>query len=75
VTNLRRELSKANKAIADRDAKIKGLEWLVEAKDHNKRFWYEEHNVVFALLQKYRKAHNRDCEVNADEPLREDHQG
>lgn len=75
VTNLRSELSKANKAIAARDAKIKGLEWLVQAKDHNKSFWYEEHNKVFALLQKYRRAHNRDCEVNPDGSLGEDNQG
>lgn len=45
VTNLRKELRKANEAIRKRDIRIKRLEEQLKAEKASKQFWYEEHNA------------------------------
>jgi hypothetical protein len=44
ITNLRKELRKANKSIQDRDRRIERLEAKVKAEKESKEFWYAEHN-------------------------------
>lgn len=47
VTNLRKELRQANKAIRERDKRIERLVAQVAAERSAKMFWYQEHNKIY----------------------------
>lgn len=47
VTNLRKELRQANKAIRERDKRIQRLVEQVQAERMSKKFWYDEHNKIY----------------------------